>query len=463
MGFTEANDKTRAYHTSKWSHQTTFNPTDLQLMPSDNNDFGYIAFLQENDVDYFAGGASASTSNETLAVSNVPPSTATFLRSSSSHKARFERKGHTKSRRGCYNCKKRRIKCQETQPSCGHCRKAGLKCEYPAAPQITHQPQHHVPLFSLQDMRFFQYFLLSCFPHHPLKNESIWTHEVPCLSQNYEFLMHAILGLAASDLMAQDPSLVTFAMIHRLKAIKAIKKTLNKVSETNTFEEGNALMATCFALTFQSVFLEDGMGEFMTFCRGVLIVIIQMACKGVKFVFSNLIDEDQKAILKPMMESMPPIQRDWTDKAVAGIRNLELLCKHQVEIEHYRILLDMAEALYTSSFLAYQILSKHYGWWMQMSHDNFQYLIDPRNQICLLLTSHWVAIKQIMTTITQVEHRASAQELKRKREDMDMGTIRWLKYLNRQISVEYKQYNQWPLWVETQLDEDIKYFGKTSH
>jgi hypothetical protein len=42
------------------------------------------------------------------------------------------RKGHTKSRRGCYNCKRRRIKCNERRPQCHHCAKAGLLCEYPA-------------------------------------------------------------------------------------------------------------------------------------------------------------------------------------------------------------------------------------------------------------------------------------------------------------------------------------------
>ena len=47
----------------------------------------------------------------------------------------------------------------------------------------TVQPQHQIPLFSLQDMRFFQYFLLQCFPRHPIGAETIWTHEIPCLSQ----------------------------------------------------------------------------------------------------------------------------------------------------------------------------------------------------------------------------------------------------------------------------------------
>lgn len=41
------------------------------------------------------------------------------------------RKGHTKSRRGCFNCKRRRIKCNEKHPNCAHCEKASLNCEWP--------------------------------------------------------------------------------------------------------------------------------------------------------------------------------------------------------------------------------------------------------------------------------------------------------------------------------------------
>lgn len=70
---------------------------------------------------------------------------------SAASKQRMERRGHTKSRRGCYNCKRRRIKCQESKPACGHCVKGGLKCEYPSMPVVVHQPQHQIPLFSLQD------------------------------------------------------------------------------------------------------------------------------------------------------------------------------------------------------------------------------------------------------------------------------------------------------------------------
>lgn len=74
----------------------------------------------------------------------------------------------------------------------------------------------------------------------------------------YEFLMHSILGLAASELIATDASLAEAAMVHRLKSIQAIKRKLAASDQGITYAEGNALIATCFALTFQSVILEDG-------------------------------------------------------------------------------------------------------------------------------------------------------------------------------------------------------------
>ncbi|KAI0472469.1 C6 zinc finger protein [Xylaria cf. heliscus] len=437
----------------------------LLTLGSNNAEFDYAAYLQDEDLDYLgdAGSSgSASIMNE-VASTSVSPPTSTVVKSNSNQKQRLERRGHTKSRRGCYNCKRRRIKCQETRPSCGHCIKTGLKCEYPLVPQITHQPQHQIPLFSLQDMRFFQHFLLSCSPHQPLGNESIWTHEVPCLSQNYEYLMHAILGLAASDLMIQDPSLVSFAMAHRLKAIKAIKRSLTDVPKTNTFDEGNALLATCYALTFQSVMLDDGLAEFMTFCRGIVIVAIQMYCKGAKFIFSNFLGDDHIGSLQPLLEIVPLVQKDWTDMAIASIASLEPLCKQDVEIEYHQLITNIANALYTSSFLAYQLLCKHYGWWMQIPHENFQNLINGENQVCLLLASHWIALKQIMATITGVEHKQRAQQSNRKDGDMDIGIVRWLKHINRHVDMDHQQYNQWPFWVEAQLDIDLGYFGKELH
>jgi hypothetical protein len=49
------------------------------------------------------------------------------------------------------------------------------------------QPQHHIPLFTLQDMRLLQHFLTECYPHHPIGSEELWLHEIPCLAERVCF------------------------------------------------------------------------------------------------------------------------------------------------------------------------------------------------------------------------------------------------------------------------------------
>lgn len=163
--------------------------------------------------------------------------------------------------------------------------------------------------------------------------------------------MHAILGFAASELISTDASLVTAAMNHRVKAIRAIKKRLSETSRANaTYEETNALVATCYALTFQSVSLDDGLAEYMTFIRGIVIVAMQMMFKGIKPIFSNIMEEEQDAVLAPYMEGMPLIERAWADAATEALTNLRQLCVETVEIEYCEKLVDVTEKLYINSF-----------------------------------------------------------------------------------------------------------------
>lgn len=129
----------------------------LMALDDDQQDFDFGAFLQEDDVDHMAEDSSASASTDNMGItplSQSPPvagpstgagasaGSSALVRTTSEiqrQKQRLERRGHTKSRRGCFNCKRRRIKCQETAPACGHCVKTGLTCEYPPAPQVVHQ------------------------------------------------------------------------------------------------------------------------------------------------------------------------------------------------------------------------------------------------------------------------------------------------------------------------------------
>ncbi|CAM1504205.1 Fc.00g017960.m01.CDS01 [Cosmosporella sp. VM-42] len=446
------------------------------LTYTDQPDFDYGAFLQGEDINFGesaqGNSSGAAFSDSSGAGKATPPSSGNRSSSNVSdavqrptQKQRLERRGHTKSRRGCYNCKRRRIKCQETRPACGHCTKTGLKCEYPALPQITHQPHYQIPLFSLQDMRFFQHFLTQCYPHHPLKQEEIWTHEIPCIAHNYEFLMHAILGFSASQLISRDSSVIPSAMNHRVKAIKSIKKRLSETAKSSvSYEEANAMVATCYALTFQSVSLDDGLAEYMTFIRGIMIVGIQMMFRGIKPIFSNMLEQEQDELLMPYMENLPLLQKGWLDSALEAITNLKTLCLEQVEIEYHAMLVAIVEKLYISSWDAYKQYTKQYGWWMLLPHHTFQELINPNNQVMLLLHSHWIALNEIMTFILQQEDNVREKKPDRETKcEIDPGFQRWLRYLNAHIDYEHQIYNQWPMWVEEQTIQDVSFFGKQHH
>ncbi|KAH6972488.1 hypothetical protein BKA56DRAFT_557041 [Ilyonectria sp. MPI-CAGE-AT-0026] len=55
--------------------------------------------------------------------------------SESSHKdpekhPRRHRRGHTKSRAGCQNCKRRKVKCDEVKPVCGNCIRFSMVCDF---------------------------------------------------------------------------------------------------------------------------------------------------------------------------------------------------------------------------------------------------------------------------------------------------------------------------------------------
>lgn len=95
------------------------------------------------------------------------------------------RKGHTKSRRGCLQCKRRRVKCPETLPECCNCTRIGLVCEYPstrtspaswlAAISSPSAPLQSTPtMFTADDMRFFHHFLLHAYPPLPILGDDIW-------------------------------------------------------------------------------------------------------------------------------------------------------------------------------------------------------------------------------------------------------------------------------------------------
>lgn len=103
-------------------------------------------------------------------------------------------KGFQKTRRGCFNCKRRRVKCSEHLPECQGCRRMRLPCVYPAvvSPDPRTVPSAPTVKVCLDHLRFFHHFLAEAYPPHPYGASSVWQN-VATLSHQVSFFVNLAL------------------------------------------------------------------------------------------------------------------------------------------------------------------------------------------------------------------------------------------------------------------------------
>jgi hypothetical protein len=136
-------------------------------------------------------------------------------------------------------------------------------------------------------------------------------------------------------------------MIHRVKAIEALNKAVSRGIQT--MEEGNAMIGTCYALLFQSVLMNDGLTEYMSFIRGTVAVAIHMAQNQMKFLFHHMWDYEQMEQVDAMLHETPLIDAEVAGAACRSLEKMAHLCTTKTEIQLYGLLLNMARTCITSS------------------------------------------------------------------------------------------------------------------
>ncbi|KAF7714831.1 Fungal Zn(2)-Cys(6) binuclear cluster domain-containing protein [Penicillium ucsense] len=160
-----------------------------------------------------------------------------------------QRISHTKSRNGCFTCKKRHVKCDEERPTCGACAVRDEECVYPDSrgtrdqrkrqlrlsretsstegdqpqvrpeiPDIPFRPLHFNAIapqeaqnvdsqstsgLNMGDLYLLQHYILHTSKKMTLnQNKSAaWQQVIPELAAENEFLMHLVLALAGLDIL----------------------------------------------------------------------------------------------------------------------------------------------------------------------------------------------------------------------------------------------------------------------
>jgi hypothetical protein len=160
--------------------------------------------------------------------------------------------------------------------------------------------------------------------------------------------MQAMLGLAASHLMMTSNSeLSAPALSHRVKAMKGLNTALSTTPKCA--EESDAILATTWALAFQTSYIGDSVEEFLAMLRGCTLIVGQDWREKLGTAFQKCTEGAQVELIAPRLETLPLIDQDLVAEARDSFDQLRVLEMNDTENVVFQYMDDMVDLLSISS------------------------------------------------------------------------------------------------------------------
>ncbi|KAI1111961.1 hypothetical protein F5Y14DRAFT_453554 [Nemania sp. NC0429] len=200
------------------------------------------------------------------------------------------RRSHTKSRKGCENCKRRHIRCDENFPQCRNCTKHKVRCPYndvsvpderastPDKPDLMWTPEIEAAIlewqqsgvfpfpnlvfsapapqyFSVEELRLIYHVAAICHELNTMdaNNFTLWTRQIPtvlAIGATQRYVMHALLAFSAEHIafLTSCPLVGNMAYEHRGIALKGLQEAIGTFSPENS----DAVLAASLVLSWQA-------------------------------------------------------------------------------------------------------------------------------------------------------------------------------------------------------------------
>ncbi|KAL2816693.1 C6 zinc finger domain protein [Aspergillus granulosus] len=376
------------------------------------------------------------TNNDPCSKTPTPPTEPASKATAPHPRTNRVKRPHTKSRRGCFNCKSRRIKCQETKPACDNCIHKDLDCLYPiegdqelglmvtrSQSQIKRSSQSSprggevlspspaassvstMP-FTGDDLRFWHHFLIDARPHLPFGSEDAWLSQVPAFAHECPPLLHAMLSLGASHCSLTTPNGSQYgpvAIAHRGKAIKALSAILAK-GDNSTVAEMDGALATCYTLTFQAHHMSDGVVDFAVMVRGCGLVTYWYLQQHRESVIFPILPHDQTIQMITSWLPWEPQQiqdEDTINSCIETLDTLQPFLQSPAHHAFYNSLRLAYQAMLLSHRHAFAQLSMIYVAWGLMNNVEFLTFIAPGNHVSRALFMHYIIVDSFLLPVHQ--------------------------------------------------------------
>ncbi|WYZ42467.1 hypothetical protein EsH8_VI_000166 [Colletotrichum jinshuiense] len=258
-----------------------------------------------------------------------------------------KRRSHKKSRNGCQNCKRRKVKCDENKPECGNCLRFSMHCDFaptpanllaqsptasspptpppkkrgrprkdwnavpklptPTAsePDAAKTPRTPAPMLvepspsklNPDDLELLHHYM--CHTSITLGDARVWREHVPRLGFQHHYVLHMVLAISAQHLARLRPSQArhyeALADQHSTSALPVVTNIIPQLSKENCQALYHTTVLVCLS-TFAKkpspghllVIAEDGEVPWWGLLRGVRIVVQKM---GIQTIIAGWADD----------------------------------------------------------------------------------------------------------------------------------------------------------------------------
>ncbi|EXM15525.1 Zn(2)-C6 fungal-type DNA-binding domain [Fusarium oxysporum f. sp. vasinfectum] len=348
-------------------------------------------------------------------------------------------RGFPKTRRGCFNCKRRRVKCSEHRPECQGCRRMRLPCVYPAAvlPDPQTVPSAPTVKVCLDHLRFFHHFLAEAYPPHPYGASAVW-QDVAALSHKYEFLASSILALAAQHLTVSNKADYSVQALNlRISAIRGLNDALSQ--PCHTAADSDARYAAIIGLTFQSTYMPDGLMEFIAMMRGWMLISTTLVTDHGTSMFRQFTRESWVGSMEKYMEEQHGVTDDIViEDFLASLRILQPLLRGQAELQYLSRLERLALLSKTSPRDALLEMVFCYALTNKMTDEDYASFTDPSNYGAQILLAHFLVLNHMLEECflgTRSRRFSFSKKI----------TQSWILNIGRRLPDGLQRYMMWPL------------------
>ncbi|RMZ77321.1 hypothetical protein DV737_g4441, partial [Chaetothyriales sp. CBS 132003] len=379
------------------------------------------------------------------------------------------RRPHTKSRKGCLPCKARKIKCGEEKESCHNCVAKDIPCEYRggesaeleihavravrAPPRLLPQPLLSTGAETLAstDLRLFHHFLTTAYPHLPAGNDAVWLLEIPKIAEHNHYLMHALLGLGASHLYRLDHQARynSAAVAHRGHAITGLNQAIAK--DICSQADADAMLAAVYALTFQSVYMDDGLVDFMTMVRGCMLITERVESSNTSSSFC-LEPNAHIRTLEPDISQLAGLDKRILHTGLDAIGRLTPILKTAADLDFFLAIQKTLQASLISTKHGFiQFAAIHDLWY---STEYFHEFTDARNLASQVMLAFFTALQLLMSPVTAPMHKPPRRSMDTRYQSLPVS-ITWTRKILHDMPPKIKRYAAWPEAVINQFEREF--------